>query len=204
MCIRDKFYHTQMVRNGSYKAYWETMQEAYRSTEVSLMEPSEEGVGKLMEDFFDIWHHLSAAPESIAVRMGLRDQAITFTRAISDNYNRLNEFRRGFIDETEATVIEINRLASEIAGINEKLIYLHALQEKSNEMFDQLDLAIEELGKLIDITVYQKDSGAVDVFVGGRLLVQEQYAFSVHLQTSENPDADALYNICLLYTSRCV
>ncbi|MFY9115413.1 MAG: flagellar hook-associated protein FlgK [Dethiobacteria bacterium] len=187
--ISSEFYHTQMVRNGSYKAYWETMQEAYRSTEVSLMEPSEEGVGKLMEDFFDIWHHLSAAPESIAVRMGLRDQAITFTRAISDNYNRLNEFRRGFIDETEATVIEINRLASEIAGINEKLIYLHALQEKSNEMFDQLDLALEELGKLIDITVYQKNNGAADVFIGGRLLVQDQYAFHVHLQTREDPGA---------------
>ncbi len=187
--ISSEFYHTQMVRNGSYKTYWETMQEAYRSIEVSLMEPSEEGVGKLLEDFFDMWHHLSAGPESIAVRMGIRDHAITFTRAISDNYNRLNEFRRGFVDETEATVVEVNRLASEIAGINEKLIYLHALQEKSNEMFDQLDLALEELGKLVDITVYQKNNGAVDVFIGGRLLVQEKYAFSIHLQTRETPGA---------------
>ena len=116
------------------------------------------------------------------MRMSLREQAISFTDAVQDTYLRLTDLQVGLKNELAKRVQEVNQLAAEAAAINEHIIFAGALGESPNALLDQLDLVLEQLSGLVDIRVYRKNSGAVEIFAGGRLLVQDQQHYALSLQ----------------------
>ena len=180
--VRSEFYHAQMVSTGSHKAYWEMRREAFQGMEAILMEPDDYGINKYLGDFFDTWQELSSSPEDIAVRSGLAENAVSLTKSVEDVYLRLEDTRLDLTGELYMRVDEVNRMADTIAEINDKLRFIGALQQKSNELLDQLDLAIEDLAKLVDIRVHHKANGTVEIFAGGRIMVQENQAFHVSVK----------------------
>jgi flagellar hook-associated protein 1 FlgK len=184
--MRSEFYHNQAMNAYSYLAYWEMNLEAYGGAEIVFMEPGESGLSGYFGDFFDSWQELSGSPESAAVRMSLRKQAVSFTDAVRDTYLRLGDLKVELENEFEKRVREINELAAEVAVINEQVTFAGALGESPNALLDQLDLALEQLSGLVDIRVYHKESGAVEIFAGGRLLVQDQQCYGLSLETRDN------------------
>jgi len=182
--IRSEFYHKQIINTVAHRSHWEMRREVYDAVEAIFMEPSEYGLNQSMMDFFDAWHELSSAPESMAVRMGLRERAITFTRAVRDIYMRFADLRLNMQSEYDMGARQLNSLAREVASINEKIIYLTSLQESSNDLLDQLDRALQEMADLADIRIFRKSNGAVEVFAGERLVVQDQHYFPVQVEIS--------------------
>lgn len=183
--VRSEFYHTQMVNTGSYRAYWSMRQETYQGIEAIFLEPDDFAINNYLGDFFDKWQELSSSPEDNAVRTGLRESAESLTKSVEDAYMRLEDLRLDLGGELFLRVDEINRIADTIAELNEKIRFIGALKQKSNELLDQLDLAIEELAELVDISVHYKANGSVEIFAGGRILVQEDRAFHLQVKTGE-------------------
>ncbi len=180
--VRSEFYHAQVVSTGSHKAYWEMRQEVFQGTEAVFMEPDEFGINRYLNEFFDKWQDLSSSPEERSVRSSLRENAVSMTRAFEDTYLRLESLRLDLSDELYMRVDEVNRMADAIAELNEKIRFSSVMQRRSNELMDQLDLAIEDLAKLMDIRVDYKANGTVEVFAGGRMLIQEDRAFHLSVQ----------------------
>ncbi|NLA27615.1 MAG: flagellar hook-associated protein FlgK [Firmicutes bacterium] len=183
--VRSEFYHTQMMGSGSYLSYWEMRLEAFQQAEIVFMEPGANGLGGYLNDFFDFWQELSSSPENAAVRTSLREQAVSFTKAVQDVYLRLTDLQIELKNELVQRVQEVNQLAAEVAVINDQIIFAGALGEKPNALLDQLDQALEQLSALVDIRVFRKNSGAVEIFGGGRLLVQDQQHYALALQGEE-------------------
>ncbi len=183
--MHSEFYHSQMIKTGSHRSYWEMRQETYNTAEAIFMEPDDYGINKYLTDFFDSWHELSSSPEETAVRSALREHAVTLTSSVQDVYMRLQDIRLDKQDEMEMRIEEVNRILDVISELNDKLRFVDALQQQSNELHDQLDLAIEELSEMLDIQVYRKESGAVDIFSGGRLIIQESRALHLELKPAE-------------------
>ncbi len=177
--VRSEFYHNQLLSTNSNKKYWDTRYETFLGAEAIFMEPEEYGINKYLNDFFDSFQELSSSPEEASVRAGLRENAISLTRTVQDVYHRLNDQIENLEDEMSMIVNDINRISDTIAELNDKIRFIYIMQEKSNELFDQLDLAIEELSELIDITINRQANGTVEIFSGGRLLVQEERSFHV-------------------------
>lgn len=180
--VRSEFYHAQMVKTGFYKAFWEMKQEAAQGIEAVFMEPDEFGINRYLGDFFDHWQELSSSPEDTSVRNALKENAVSLTRAVEDVYLRLEDLRLDLAQEMYLRAEEVNRMADAIAEMNDKLRFIGALQQKSNELMDQLDMAVEELAQLVEIRVHYKANGTVEIFAGGRLLVQEDQAFHLGIE----------------------
>ncbi len=180
--VRSDFYHSQLVNTSSNKEYWDTRYETYLGAEAIFMEPEDFGISKYLGDFFDTWQELSASPEESAVRAGLRETAISLTRTVGDVYQRLDDQRLDLVNEVKMHVNEANRIAETIAELNDKIRYVSTMQQKSNELLDQLDMAVEDLARLIDIRVHDKSNGTVEIFSGGRLLVQEERTFPLSVE----------------------
>ena len=180
--VRSEFYHAQVVSTGSHKAYWEMRQEVFQGTEAVFMEPDDYGINRYLNDFFDTWQELSSSPEEFSVRSSLRENAVSMARAFEDTYLRLEDLRLDLSDELYMRVDEVNRMADAIAELNEKIRFSSVMQRRSNELMDQLDLAIEDLAKLVDIRVDYKANGTVEVFAGNRMLIQEDRAFHLSVQ----------------------
>ena len=180
--VRSEFYHAQMVKTGSYRAYWEMKKETFQGIEAVFMEPDEFGINRYLGDFFDHWQELSSSPEDISVRNALKEKAVSLTRCVEDVYLRLEDLRIDLTGELYLRTEEVNRIADTISELNEKLRFIGALQQKSNELMDQLDLAIEELAELVEIRVHYRANGTVEIFAGGRILVQEDRAFHLNVE----------------------
>ncbi|MGM0651584.1 MAG: flagellar hook-associated protein FlgK [Bacillota bacterium] len=177
--VRSEFYHNQLLSTNSNKEYWDNRYETFLGAEAIFMEPEEHGINKYLNDFFDSWQELSSSPEEASVRAGLRENAISLTRTVQDVFHRLNDQIENLEDELSMIVNDVNRISDTIAELNEKIRFIDTMQEKSNELFDQLDLAIEELSELVDININRQANGTVEIFSGGRLLVQEDRSFHV-------------------------
>ncbi len=183
--IQSQFYRSQLNQNHGHLGYWETCQETFQGVEVILMEPEEHGLNRLLGDFFDLWHELSASPESMDVRTSLQAQAVTFTRTVQEVYLRSNDLSLSLQEEMTQRVEEINFLTKEIAAINEKVTLMYNLGDTSNELLDQLDRAVEQLSALIDVQTLYRSNGVVQVFTGGRMLVQDNHSYSLSIARSD-------------------
>jgi flagellar hook-associated protein 1 FlgK len=179
--IKSDYYTEQLINASGGYAYWETRQSALEGIEVNFLEPSDSGLSSYLNEFWDSWQELSANPESEAVRMGLLERSVSLTRGVQNSYRRLQDLQYDLYSELETKVEQVNKIAEEIATINEQLVFLKAMGEKSNELLDQLDRRISELSHLADIRVRTKDSGAVEVFISGRLLVQDNRTFAISI-----------------------
>ena len=180
--VRSEFYHTQMINTASQRTYWETRREIFQGAEIIFMEPDECGINQYLNDFFDTWTELASSPESMAVREGLREQAENLVGTVRNVYLRLEDQKINYLEELEMCIAEVNRLAGVLSELNDKVRFVDALGRQSNELLDQIDLALEELTQLVDVRVHYKENGTVEVFAGGRLLVQEEHSFPVALE----------------------
>ena len=182
--MRSEFYHNQAMNAYSYLAYWEMNLEAYGGAEIVFMEPGESGLSGYFGDFFDSWQELSGSPESAAVRMSLRKQAVSFTDAVRDTYLRLGDLKVELENEFEKRVREINELAAEVAVINEQVTFAGA-RVRAMHCWISWIWPFEAL-RPCRYPGYHKESGAVEIFAGGRLLVQDQQCYGLSLETRDN------------------
>jgi len=190
--MKSEFYHTQKMQAGSHRAHWEMRKETLNGVEQVFKEPGEHGLGEQIAEFFDTWSELSSNPESTAVRKNLQEYTHTLTGAFQDNYQRLDDLRGNTVEDLEMKVDDLNQTLDSIAEINDELVYLEGLGEKSNELKDELDRHLEDLSELINIRVHRKDNGAVEVYTSGRLLVQDTEAQHLELQENEEGKMELL------------
>lgn len=177
--LKSEFYGEQIMKALTDQHYWERLGQTIDGIEAIFQEPDENGINIYLNEFFDAWQEVSVNPESYAARISLREQAVSLTGLVRDIYERLDEFKYDVEKELDTVISQVNSLAAEIAGLNEKITYLQALGQKSNEMLDERDLRLQELSELVDIRVNQRTNGSVEVLAGGRLLLHDNRSFEL-------------------------
>ncbi|MGI6307415.1 MAG: flagellar hook-associated protein FlgK [Dethiobacteria bacterium] len=190
--LKSEFYGEQIMKALTAQHYWERLGQTMDGIEAIFQEPGENGINIYLNEFFDAWQELSANPESYAARISLREQAVSLTGLVRDIYARLDELKYDVEKELEAAVKQVNSLAAEITELNEKITYLQAMGQKSNEMLDERDLRLQELSKLVNIRVIERTNGSVEVLAGGRLLLHDDRSFELKVQIDEDGEGQAV------------
>lgn len=190
--LKSEFYGEQIMKALTDQHYWERLGETVEGIEAIFQEPDEEGINIYLNEFFDAWQEVSINPESYAARISLREQAVSLTGLVRDVCGRLDELKYDVEKELETTIKQINSLAAEIAGLNEKITYVQSLGHKSNEMLDERDLRLQELSRLVDIRVIQRTNGSIEVLAGGRLLLHDNRSFAIDVEIDKDSNGQAL------------
>jgi flagellar hook-associated protein 1 FlgK len=99
-------------------------------------------------------------------------QVVTKLNTLSQQIQDL----RGDADKAiQSYVDQINGILGNIDAINDKITLANATQGGSADLEDKRDLELNKLSQLIDITWYQRESGAVSVFTkSGTTLVDSE------------------------------
>jgi flagellar hook-associated protein 1 FlgK len=85
----------------------------------------------------------------------------------------------------KGSVSEINRIADQIAALNQQIANIEIGGQNANDLRDERDLLLNELSSMIDTTTSEDSDGKVTVLVnGGRPLVQNDVSW--HLSTETN------------------
>ena len=167
--IRDTFldlqYRAQATRLGQESGRAEGLDRA----ELSLAEPSDNGINKQLSKFWDAWHNLSAAPEDNAARQALIEQASTLGEAFATVDQQLALVGQQAKDEFDALTApggEIQQIGKEIASLNDTIKKFVTAGDMPNDLMDQRDLLLDRLSELGQTSVTDVGDGSVEVTFG--------------------------------------
>lgn len=189
--IRDIFQDNIVRTETNALGYWETRYNAVSDVQEIIAEPIKDGLQAAMNKFWDSWQELSKAPESLTVRSLVRQRAdalITFANKMG---TQLNKLQSDLNDEIRTRISEVNDITEDIADLNVKIMSSEAGNNSPNDWYDQRNLLVDKLSKLVKADVNVGQDGAMDVSVGGYFLVSK--GEQLRLEAASNADYSAFY-----------
>lgn len=163
---------SQIRQQNQWLGMWSTRSDALKQLESILAEPGEYGISAVLDSFWNSWEDLATSPESLPARIAV----VEASTALSERIQRLYKDIREVQAQTDRTiaddVFEINRIAHEIARLNEQI--RGNTNNQPNDLLDRRDYLIEQLSRFCRIEVYGLSSQGLDciVTVSGKALVQ--------------------------------
>src|SRR4051794_2629162 len=167
--VRDAFADLQYRAQNQALGQHETTAEMLGTAELSLSEPSDQGINQVLAKFWSSWDDLSNHPDSPATRQALVNQATLLADRIKSLSSDLNGVR------TEANAQyglltgpsgDVQSLGTEIASLNDAIVKAKQQGAEPNDLYDRRDLALDRLSKLAQISVTDLGSGSIQVNFG--------------------------------------
>ena len=133
----------------------------------SLFPIGEEGLGAAVNSMLNAWNDVASSPSDLSARVVAISRADDLAARMRDTAAQLDTMVNSGRLQAKTSVENINRLASDIANLNLKVIESQGGQGQPNDLLDQRDAALAELSQYVQISTVSADDGSVSVFVGG-------------------------------------
>jgi flagellar hook-associated protein 1 FlgK len=144
------------------------------TVETALNDLAAYGIGPAMDKFFAALNDLAARPEDHT----LRSQVVAAADALRDAFGfgegKLTEIRGNLDDEVVAAAREINRVAGEVAQLNNEITVAEnggVNAGTANDLRDRRDSLVRRLSELTGAKAIETSTGAVNIMVNGDWLV---------------------------------
>lgn len=174
--VRDAFLDLQIRGQLTLQGQWETRRDELSKVESLFPEPGGAGLGSVLGRYWNAWQDLAADPTSTAARAALVEQAGTLTGRFARDAAQLTTLADGIDYAVRQQVAQINDLAGRIASLNSQIQRVSVSGDHPNDLSDQRDLLLDQLNRIVPVTVDPKTDGTVTVLIGGTDLVQNDKA----------------------------
>lgn len=154
----------------------------------NMLADSSSGLSPVLQDFFKGVQDLAANPSSVPSRQAALSSAETLAARFQGLAGRFSELHEGVNSQISSSVGAINSYAKQIAQLNDAIEKTQSAANGNppNDLLDQRDQLLMDLGKEIKTTVVKQDGGSYSVFIGsGQPLVVGVQTFA--LQTAASP-----------------
>ncbi|MDO8587056.1 MAG: flagellar hook-associated protein FlgK, partial [Armatimonadota bacterium] len=166
-------YIDQQVRNAQNRlGSWDYRKEELAQIESILAEPGDLGLATTMDRFWNAWEELSASPESQSARISVVESGIALSERMRTLYQNLREMQSRADQDIVDNVAQVNRLAYEIANLNDQIKRSVANGFEPNDVLDRRDLLLDQLSRIAGVQISGASGGDLIVAISGRPLVQ--------------------------------
>ncbi|MFO7846560.1 MAG: flagellar hook-associated protein FlgK [Balneolaceae bacterium] len=143
---------------------------------------------------FDMFSELSADPQDKSVRNSLMTEAEQLTSKFADISRNIDRTSDIVKDNTNSTIENINQLLTDLDSLNDAITQGQASGKPDHASLDLQVEKLEELAGLIDFESQVTDKGALELRVGGVLVLDEDKASSIR---GEVDDVEKSFNLRL-------
>lgn len=157
MRVRDQLLDSQIQIETTLAGYWESRRDMLDQAELILNEPADSNIRTSLDKFWTALQNLADDATSIPARSELRQQALSMTATIRQDYAREQALRVDANQRIINYVTDINKKATEIAALNDQIGKVSAIGDHPNDLLDKRDKLVEEISKMINIG-YTTDS----------------------------------------------
>src|SRR3954465_15530425 len=167
--VRDAFadlqFRAQNMAFGKNDATASLLSQA----ELSLSEPSDNGIGQVLAKFWSAWDDLSNHPESPATRQALVNQAQLLSDRLQTLRTDLSAVRTQA--QTQYGLLagatgDVMSAAQDIAALNQAIKSAVQQGAQPNDLMDRRDVALDKLSKLAQVSVTDLGQGTIRVNFG--------------------------------------
>lgn len=156
--IRNKFLDMQFRTENSRHNYWDTKQEALGRLESLLNEPSDSGLTKTMDEFWESLQELAANPENGGARSVVAQRGL----AVAETFNHLSKsiqaIQGDLKDQIDVSVEDINSVLRKINNLNDQIQKVEPHGMLANDLYDERDRLIDQLSGQMNIKVHYTKS----------------------------------------------
>src|SRR5690625_1294372 len=166
--IRNQFLDFQFRAENSRFGHWQTKQEALSRMEELLNEPSENGLSKTMDRFWDSLQILADHPDDSGARSVVAERGLALAETFNHLSRSLQSIQADLKEQIHGSVDDINSLLRQINDINEQIQRTEPHGYLANDLYDERDRLIDQLSGHMNIKVhYTKSShSAQDIAEG--------------------------------------
>jgi len=133
----------------------------------SLFPTGTGGLGAAVNSMLNVWTDVASSPSDLSARVVALARGDDLASRMRSTVGQLDILTTSANQEASGTVSTINRLAGDVAKINQKIIESQGDNGQPNDLLDQRDQLLSELGKLVQVTTVGADDGSTSVFVNG-------------------------------------
>ena len=173
--IRETFLDKQFANENKSLGEWTIRQDTLEKLEAIINEPSDTGLRQVLDNFWNSWQELSKQPDNLETRAVVKESALAVTDAFNHAAKQLKDLGSDLNDNVTVKVTQVNTTLKQIAGLNNEIFRVEGLGNNANDLRDQRDLLVDELSKVINVSV-QEESGGYHVKMGNQDLVVAETA----------------------------
>lgn len=151
-----------------------------RADQLARMEkvfpPGNDGLGYAAGQFLNAMVDVTSRPSDPSARQVALGRANELAVRFSNAGQQLTDLQAGVVSDLKANVTVVNQLAQQIANINDQISKTRGSGHTPNDLLDQREQLISQLGEHVAVTTLQADDDTVGVFIGGgqRLVLGNQ------------------------------
>lgn len=164
--VHDEFIQRQLVEESKNLGGAKVRMEGMRHVEQILHRDGFQ-MGELTNNFFNAYRELSANPENPAIRNQVKNTAEALTTGFRSLTDSLEDAKRDIDVKLSANVEEVNALAKELAGLNDKIVQWEARDVSPNELLDRRDAVVKNLSTKLGYPVNTSQGGFVNFSASG-------------------------------------
>lgn len=191
--VRDNFLDIKINNETSYKNYFDTLVNFTTRIDSIYNEPQGVSLQQSITDFFNAFNDLSKEPENTAIRVTVKEKAITMVNQFHNLFNGLYNLQINTNSEIKSAIDTVNSIIKKIANLNNKIMKIEATGQNPNNLKDLRDKLVNQLSKYLDIKI--EKSSTYNIYSKGKILVQGN---KVDLFTlKEDPNNSGFYTLTL-------
>lgn len=172
--VRDTFLDQAYRQELGRGAYYDAQNNAVQEIEGLFGELEGESFQETMNDFWYSLQELAKEPDSVVTRATLIQTAVSFIERAENISRQLNDYQINLNTQIKEQVKRINQIGEEITNLNKKIRHYEASGvEKANDLRDERNNLLDELGKMVNITYKENTIGVVTVNIEGAVFVSE-------------------------------
>ena len=136
---------------------------------------------------------LANNPESDSARQSLLNEAGNLAAKMNRMSDTIQDMRLEAERNIAAGVEQANALLQTIANVNNQISQRQAGSLSAGDLQDKRDMAIDELSRLMDVKVVNRDDGTVTVFTSGGQLLLDRTPVELTFDERTQIDATSAY-----------
>lgn len=145
--IRDAFTDNQYRQETMKLGYWEARSQAITEVEDVLNEPSEYGLSKALDDFWNSLQDLSVNPENGGARKVVVQRALAVAESFSYMHKSITQIQDNAAMDISVNLKDVNSVIRQIADINHQIQKIEPNGYMPNDLYDARDVLLDQLSE---------------------------------------------------------
>ncbi|MGP4068817.1 flagellar hook-associated protein FlgK [Halobacillus sp. B29] len=171
--VRTQFLDDQYRGENNRSGYYSVMASSMERMEEVMNEPSENGLAKTMDRFWQSLQDLSVNPEDSGARSVVRQRGKAVAETFNYLSNTIQTMQLDVKNEVSVTMKEINSLASQINNVNKQIAELEPHGYVANDLYDERDRLIDQLSGHVNIDVsYEEPPSSASPLAMGKASIK--------------------------------
>ncbi|SEQ25363.1 flagellar hook-associated protein FlgK [Piscibacillus halophilus] len=157
--IRDAFLDFQYRTENNKNGYWGTRADALSRMEDIMNEPSDEGLAKSMDQFWESLQNLATHPEDGGVRRTVMQRATALSETFQYIDRSLKNVQGELTNQLDTNGSQVNSILNNIQKYNDQINEIEPNGYLPNDLYDKRDALIDELSQYVNIKVDKVGNG---------------------------------------------